>query len=273
MIPKTIHFCWFGRNPKPQLVQECINSWKTYCPDWEIKEWNEDNFDVNQIQYTADAYAAKKWAFVSDYARLALVYEYGGVYLDTDVLLKTHCLDEWRQYDCWLACDDPRGVATGLGFGAEKGNVVIGEMMRSYNSYTFPEGTNVSRDTAILERVLPEWEKSQHSTVVGKNTLIVGCADYGHYASHLYAYSWSDDESKIRTTITQEPLTKREQRKRNRKWRLMLTIRHPKILAFMDRRKGSLLERIYTFLAYDLLSFGIGHFIKRLFLKIKQKLF
>lgn len=85
MIPKTIHYCWFGRNPLPASAIKCINSWRKFFPDYEIKEWNEDNFDVNMIPYTAEAYQAKKYAFVSDFARFWILYHYGGVYFDTDV--------------------------------------------------------------------------------------------------------------------------------------------------------------------------------------------
>lgn len=85
MIPKIIHYCWFGRGPLPEIAQKCIASWKKYLPDYEIKEWNEDNFDVNIIPYTAEAYKAKKYAFVSDYARFWILHKYGGIYFDTDV--------------------------------------------------------------------------------------------------------------------------------------------------------------------------------------------
>lgn len=85
MIPKIIHYCWFGKKPLPELALKCIASWKKFLPDFEIKEWNEDNFDVNQIPYTKEAYACKKYAFVSDYARFKIMYEYGGIYFDTDV--------------------------------------------------------------------------------------------------------------------------------------------------------------------------------------------
>ena len=85
MIPKIIHYCWFGRNPLPESAIKCINSWKKFFPDYEIKEWNEDNFDVNIIPYTAEAYEAKKYAFVSDYARFWILYHFGGIYFDTDV--------------------------------------------------------------------------------------------------------------------------------------------------------------------------------------------
>ena len=85
MIPKVIHYCWFGRNPLPPLAIKCIESWKKFLPDYEIKGWNEDNFDVNIIPYTQEAYQAKKYAFVSDYARFWILYKYGGIYFDTDV--------------------------------------------------------------------------------------------------------------------------------------------------------------------------------------------
>ena len=85
MIPKVIHYCWFGRNPLPASARKCIDSWKKFFPDYEIKEWNEDNFDVNMIPYTHEAYSVKKYAFVSDYARFWILYNYGGLYFDTDV--------------------------------------------------------------------------------------------------------------------------------------------------------------------------------------------
>ena len=87
MIPKVIHYCWFGRNPLPEDARKCIASWRKYLPDYEIKEWNEDNFDVNIIPYTRQVYNVKKYAFLSDYARFWILYKYGGIYFDTDVEL------------------------------------------------------------------------------------------------------------------------------------------------------------------------------------------
>ena len=84
MIPKIIHYCWFGGNPLPTDVKRCIESWKKMCPDYEIKRWDESNFDVNAHPFTKAAYEAKAWAFVSDYARLKVVCDNGGIYLDTD---------------------------------------------------------------------------------------------------------------------------------------------------------------------------------------------
>ena len=85
MIPKKIHYFWFGGNEKPKSVVKCIDSWKKYCPDYEINEWNETNFDVHCMPFVEQAYEAKKYAFVSDVARLIVVYEQGGIYMDTDV--------------------------------------------------------------------------------------------------------------------------------------------------------------------------------------------
>ena len=84
-IPKIIHYCWFGDGPISPESRKCMESWKKYCPDYKIMAWNEQNFDISANRYARQAYAAKKYAFVSDYARLAVLYEYGGIYLDTDV--------------------------------------------------------------------------------------------------------------------------------------------------------------------------------------------
>ena len=87
MIDKVIHYCWFGNNPKSDLINKCIESWKKYCPEYKIIEWNEHNFDINMCEFTKNAYKTKKYAFVSDVARIWAIYNYGGVYLDTDVEL------------------------------------------------------------------------------------------------------------------------------------------------------------------------------------------
>ena len=97
MIPKKLHYFWFGRNPKPPIVEFCIASWKKHLPDFEIIEWNEDNFNISQNQFAQDAYNNKKWAFVSDYARAKVLYEEGGFYLDTDMELK-NSLSEFVKY-------------------------------------------------------------------------------------------------------------------------------------------------------------------------------
>lgn len=136
MIPKKIHYCWFGKGPKNKLFEKCLKSWKKYMPDYEIIEWNESNFDIDCNAYVKEAYDAKKYAFVSDYARLKIVYENGGIYLDTDVeLLKT--IPDEALKNGYFAKEKENTIATGLGFAAKKGEKIILELMESYNDEHF----------------------------------------------------------------------------------------------------------------------------------------
>ena len=137
MIPKVIHYCWFGGNKHTSEMQKCIKSWKKYCPDYEIIEWNESNFDVTSHPFVKAAYDAKAWAFVSDYARLKIIYEYGGIYLDTDVELLQN-LDFLLYNEGYIGVQAHAMLCnTGLGFGAEKHNVVIKKMLEKYDSVAF----------------------------------------------------------------------------------------------------------------------------------------
>lgn len=136
MIPKKIHYCWFGRNPLPESVKRCIQSWKKYCPDYEIIEWNEQNYDVNKIPFTEKANKEKKYAFVSDYARLDIIYNEGGIYLDTDVeLIKD--ITPLLEHKCFLGMEFSGEINTGLGFGAVKKHPFIYENMQYYHNNTF----------------------------------------------------------------------------------------------------------------------------------------
>lgn len=141
MIPKIIHYCWFGRNPLPSSAKRCIASWKKYLPDYEIKEWNEDNFDVNSIPYTRDAYAAKKYAFVSDYARFWVLYHYGGVYFDTDVEV-IRPMDEFIAKGPFMGWEKPGStgvysIAPGLGLAANKEQPLYQEILHGFEPLNF----------------------------------------------------------------------------------------------------------------------------------------
>lgn len=150
MIPKVIHYCWFGGNPLPSDVKKCIKSWKKMCPDYEIKCWNESNFNINEHPFVRAAYSAKAWAFVSDYARLKIIYDNGGIYLDTDVeLLKN--LDVLRRYKCYIGVQQSGHLCTtGLGFGAEKANPVVKMMLEKYDSIVFDETKKVNFACPVL---------------------------------------------------------------------------------------------------------------------------
>lgn len=143
MIPKKIHYCWFGRNPLPESAQKCIASWRKFFPNYEIIEWNEDNFDVNAIPYTAQAYEAKKYAFVSDYARFKILYEYGGVYFDTDVEVIRPMDDivvrgPFMGFEVNPSPQRPYGaVAAGLGIAAEKRMKLYKSILDYYSNLSF----------------------------------------------------------------------------------------------------------------------------------------
>ena len=132
MIPKKIHYCWFGRNPKPRLAEKCIASWKKFCPDYEIIEWNEDNFDINMNGYTRMCYEQKKYAFLSDYVRLVIVAKHGGVYFDTDVeVIKS--IDSLMENDAFYCFETLEYVASGLGFGSIAEGKTIRAMLAEYD--------------------------------------------------------------------------------------------------------------------------------------------
>lgn len=131
MIPKIIHYCWFGGKEKPEDVKRYIASWKKYCPDYEIKEWNESNFDIHENDYCREAYEAKQWAFVTDYVRLKVLYEEGGFYMDTDVeVIKS--LNPLRVYNAVSGYESQTHIPTGT-MGACRDNEWIGMLLHNYD--------------------------------------------------------------------------------------------------------------------------------------------
>ena len=217
MIPKTIHYCWFGRNPKPKLAEKCIKSWRKKCPDYQIIEWNEDNFDISACPlYVRQEYEAKLWAFVSDYTRLKVVYDYGGIYLDTDVELRKN-LDPLLEYNAYFGFDDERKIATGLGFGAEKHHPLLRELMCDYDDISLiREDSTIdrtpcpTRNTVVFEKhglirdnskqvlddnvlILPQEYLSPISFFTGKKTITKNTISI-----HWFQASWFNEEQKER---------------------------------------------------------------------------
>lgn len=219
LIPKVIHYCWFGGKPLDKLGQKCLESWKKYFSDYEIREWNENNFDVNCCRYIKEAYEAKKWAFVSDYVRFKILYEHGGVYFDTDVeAIKP--FDKILSAGNFMGCE--RGsdvVAPGLGMAVAPGLDIIKEILDDYERSSFIKSdgaldltTIVERTTKILKRHgLSDTDKIQTiegiriyppeyfcpiNMETGKLTITPNT-----YSIHRFAGSWEKKSSKFRGKV------------------------------------------------------------------------
>ncbi|MFR1810092.1 MAG: glycosyltransferase family 32 protein [Terrisporobacter sp.] len=256
MIPKVIHYCWFGHNEKPELVKRCIESWKKYCPDYEIKEWNEDNFDINICKFTEEAYNKKKWAFVSDFVRLYILYNYGGVYLDTDVELK-ESINEWMNNEGWLVFENENRINTGLGCASIKNNEIIKIMLEDYHDRSFLDiNGNINMqvctdiNTEILIEKLPSLViNDRHQVINGMHFITTG--EYNLKANHHASASWTD-----------HPKTKVEIRK-YKDTKLKRILRNYRIQYFIRNHFGKKIFKIYTFLVYDLIEEGLIYHISR----------
>lgn len=152
LIPKVIHYCWFGGKPLPDKYRAWMDSWRRYCPDYEIIEWNESNYDISKNTYMHQAYECQKWGFVPDYARLDIIFHYGGIYLDTDVELLCN-IDDLLYQKGFIGFDSEEYINLGAGFGAVKGLPIIGEMMDGYNEMIFlkPDGSLDLTPSGVLQ--------------------------------------------------------------------------------------------------------------------------
>lgn len=203
MIPKKIHYCWFGKKPKPKLVQDCIKSWKKFLPDYEIIEWNEENFDVFQNDFVKTAYQNKKWAFVSDFARAKVLYENGGFYLDTDMEVR-NSLNDFLHHRA-VCGFEIKGIPYSAFWGIEKGHVLGKKIMEYYENNPYKEQPN----TAIFSNLLVE-EFGADANKDEYQELKDGIALYpSHYFSldvpknfvvHHFSGSWHDSWSEERNT-------------------------------------------------------------------------
>lgn len=227
MIPKTIHYCWFGGNPLPELAQKCIASWKKYCPDYEIIEWNESNFDIQSCAYASEAATAKKWAFVSDYARFKIIYDHGGVYFDTDVeLLKplNEILDKggFMAIESYPTSKQPErnfGVAPGLGLAAVAGDPLYLDLIDKYHALHFLNEDGSQNQKTIVEYTT-EYLKTRG--LVEENCIQCIAGNYIYpkeyfcpmddiegtieitdktYSIHHYSASWLSDEEKMQVRV------------------------------------------------------------------------
>lgn len=152
MIPKIIHYCWFGNGEIPELTQKCIDSWKTYLPDYEIVEWNEENFDVNRYQFSSEAYKEKKYAFVADVCRLYALAKMGGIYLDTDVEFLRPLGEKMLEDKAFTGFEDNLLMSSAI-MGSERDGKWINDLLKYYENRSFylPNGEfDVNPNTEII---------------------------------------------------------------------------------------------------------------------------
>ncbi len=171
MIPKVIHYCWFGQGPLPELATRCIASWKEHCPDYEIKRWDETNVDLSSVDYMREAYEEKAWGFVPDVARLQIVYEQGGIYLDTDVEL-VRSLDHLLEDHAFVGIENSRHINLGLGFGAEAGHPLIGELLSAYRDRHFRRADGTLDRTASPALQHPDFVRNGFNGRDAKQTVL-----------------------------------------------------------------------------------------------------
>lgn len=219
-IPKKIHYCWFGGSQLPDDVKKYIDTWKKYCPDYEIIEWNECNFDITQNQYCKEAYEARKWAFVSDYVRLKVLYDNGGIYMDTDVEI-CKSFDPLLKYEFFCCYEDRDNTKISLGtFGTIKNNNYIKFLLDSYQNRKFFVNINKFDYTTNVEYISDLTQKNwniQHSKYdyLDKNSVILPleffiAKDYftgkllrteNTYAIHHYSASWKNKRDKRKNEL------------------------------------------------------------------------
>lgn len=220
MIPKIIHYCWFGGASLPEGARECIDSWRRRCPGYEIREWNESNFDVTQNDYCREAYEAKKWAFVADYARLWVLEKYGGIYMDTDVEV-VRSFDPLLASSAFLCFESNSAVSIGT-FGVEKGSPFVARLLRAYEGRHFRRAdgsldllTNVRFLTRILAgeyglRLDGRQQELPGGIMVYPMEAFIAkdyqtgwiLRDETTYAIHHYAATWHDEETRRRAELT-----------------------------------------------------------------------
>ena len=215
MIPKKIHYCWFGRNKLPEKAVRCIESWKKYCSDYEIIEWSEDNYDIYQNPYTKYVYNNKKYAFLSDYARLQIILQEGGIYFDVDVEV-VRSLDDLLIHNAFFGFVTEEYVNTGVGFGAEAGNSIVKNMLSEYDKLLDGESGTIGcpiLNTATL--------KNYGLVQDGSKQVVEGAVIYPiqyfnpyddptgrlnitseTYSIHWFAKSWMSKRKRVRSQCT-----------------------------------------------------------------------
>lgn len=265
MIPKIIHYCWFGRGPKPEVFEKCFASWKQYMPDFQIIEWNEENTDLDSCHFLRDAYNQKKWAFVSDVVRLQAVYRMGGIYMDTDVEL-FQSLNDYLEYDGFFFFQNHSQINTGMGFGACAQNQLIAEMLTDYERTVFSTDrlnqlATPVLNTATIQRAIPDFLPSSQNQLC-RNMLFVHYEDYYQRATHYGTFGWQTEEQKKLLKFA---------KKKHGAWGIKKIFRNPKIFLFLETHHLSFVSKVYSFLVYDFVDYGPVYWAAKAIYKVKNK--
>ena len=217
MIPKTIHYCWFGGNPLPAEAEAYIEGWKKYCPDYQIMAWNEDTFDVTSVPYVQEAYENGKWAFVTDYVRLYALYYYGGIYMDTDVeVIKP--LDRFLTDDAFSGFESKNAVPTGI-MASRPGQPAIKDLLDAYTGRHFVDEDG-DMDMSTNVEAITDYFVSQGMRMDNTKQTVNGFTMYpsdffcpknsrtleititeNTYTIHHFAGTWVGSETKFRKRI------------------------------------------------------------------------
>ena len=217
MIPKIIHYCWFGQKQKPKSVLKYIATWKKKFPDYEIKEWNESNFNVNQLNFTREAYYAKKYAFVSDVCRLYALYTEGGIYFDTDIIVLKRFPENILSHKAFAGFEHEIYIGTGI-IGSEKNNVIIKQFLSLYNDMHFFRRFrfNLSPNVILFTNILVKHGLKRDNSYQDLNEITIypqnifcckDCRTKEYYNNsdslsiHDFSGLWTDKQDTLRSKI------------------------------------------------------------------------
>ena len=266
MIPKIIHYCWFGKGDKPLIFERCLASWKHYMPDCEIIEWNEENTDLSVCPFLEEAYNSGKWAFVSDVVRLLVVYKYGGIYLDTDVELY-QSFDDFMENEAFFFFQNHNQINTGLGFGAQKNNPLVKSLLLDYFGIEFSvENMNALacpiKNTAVIQKFYDCFHANNITQYIDKIAFF-SFEEYCRIAHHYGEFSWKDKEQASALKYA---------KKTHKFWKFREPLRNPQIFTFFEQHRLDSFSRIYRFFVYDLIDYGLIYWVVRIWQKIAHKI-
>lgn len=210
MIPKIIHYVWFGKKEKPDDIKRCMRTWKKKLPDYKFIEWNEDNFDIESHHYVKEAHKAKKWAYMSDYVRAKAIYDMGGIYLDTDVLV-LESLDSLRSNRAFVGFENPTYPFTAV-FGAEKGHPFVKDILDMYDNTEFEYDSNNEMkevNTKTVSEILVrnydclrnnEYQELKDGLVVYPDTVL--CNPSGESKTiHIFTGTWIEAKKPLKRNL------------------------------------------------------------------------